>query len=254
MALRIALAALAMAGCAGSGELPTELVGTVAMPDGTPHSGAMVVMEKGRLNTTFDLRHGVLTDEDGHYEIAVPDGREWGLHVYVSPRYLYVPQEVYLLPHSRTTAGQAKINWEVWMQSGIDVDVEWPSQPDDPGMVTPQPDGNRVDNPEVWGARCESSGGRSVLLSVEADDRDNDMTQVVAFNATTGFATMMSPANGWENKRFRNGTFSYDHRVTDAEADREVTWMFTAADFRCNNSQVIRLVVPPGYDCDHAAF
>jgi len=244
----LALAAT-LAGCQGSGEIPTLLSGRIVMPDGSPHVGVMIVMERGPLNVTGALEHGVLTGEDGRFTVEVPGGGEWGLHVYVSPQYLYIPLEMYLLPNSHASVTQAHIAWTWWEEStGQDVELDWPVQPDDPGELAPQPDGNRVDNPEVWDPRCErlDEAGEYVRLCLEASDRNDNLTQIIAYNTRTGRARMMTPLAGSPvDKRYPNGSFTVTDQLEPAERATTSTWLFTAADFTCNNAQVIRYGLRP---------
>ena len=232
---------LTAGGCVGSGEIDTLLVGRIVRADGTPHPQVLVAMEQGPLH--FDnFTSGVLTDDEGDFEIELPGGGEWGLHVYVSPAYTYLPMEIYVLPHSRTTVSQANIAWLQWEDStGLDVDIDWPTQPDEQREVALDTDGDATDNPVVWDPRVTRVDAELVEVELEAWDPNANLTQILAFNSVTGSCRMMDPPGAIDDKLRPNGTYSMRHYLDPREETEGVTWYFVAADFECNNSRIVPL-------------
>src|SRR3989449_5926030 len=76
---------------AAAGEARTAITGTVKSKAGQPLPG-LALLEKGEIhNNVWD--RGVLVDANGHFTIELPEGGQYGLHVYASG-YIYAPQAV----------------------------------------------------------------------------------------------------------------------------------------------------------------
>src|SRR3989441_8702379 len=76
---------------AAAGEARTAITGTVKSKAGHPLPG-LALLEKGEIhNNVWD--RGVLVDANGRFTIELPEGGQYGLHVYASG-YIYSPQAV----------------------------------------------------------------------------------------------------------------------------------------------------------------
>src|SRR2546428_4393768 len=76
---------------AAAGEARTAITGTVKSKAGHPLPG-LALLEKGEIhNNVWD--RGVLVDPSGRFAIELPEGGQYGLHVY-SSGYIYSPQAV----------------------------------------------------------------------------------------------------------------------------------------------------------------
>src|SRR2546425_3515296 len=100
---------------AAAGEARTAITGTVKSKAGHPLPG-LALLEKGEIhNNVWD--RGVLVDANGRFTIELPEGGQYGLHVYASG-YIYSPQAV------RVEAGKTP--------QGAGTPVPEPTRPDDP--------------------------------------------------------------------------------------------------------------------------
>src|SRR5712691_13559652 len=76
---------------AAAGEARTAITGTVKSKAGQPLQG-LALLEKGEIhNNVWD--RGTLVDANGRFMIELPEGGQYGLHVYASG-YIYSPQAV----------------------------------------------------------------------------------------------------------------------------------------------------------------
>src|SRR2546426_3458402 len=82
---------------AAAGEARTAITGTVKSKAGQPLPG-LALLEKGEIHNNV-WNCGVLVDANGHFTIELPEGGQYGLHVYASG-YIYSPQA------GRVEAGQ----------------------------------------------------------------------------------------------------------------------------------------------------
>src|SRR3989442_9599272 len=113
---------------AAAGEARTAITGTVKSKAGQPLPG-LALLEKGEIhNNVWD--RGVLVDANGHFTIELPEGGQYGLHVYASG-YIYAPQAV------RVEAGK-----------------------NPPGAGTPLPGPTRPNDPLIRPAGLFPRGGR----------------------------------------------------------------------------------------------
>ena len=190
----------------------TVISGTVKNKAGQSLSG-LALLEKGEIhNNVWD--RGTLVDANGRFRIEVPDGGQYGLHVY-SSGYIYAPKAV------RVESGKA-----------LEVSV----------VLVPEP--TRANDPMIkrvgffpW----EERRGKVTFVKLDVADPNDDLgPQVLAFNAAAGRAYALQPP-----RRVRDLKANFPQGVYQLELDtsggsvnpRE--WHFVVADHQCNTTDVL---------------
>src|SRR6267142_978630 len=158
------LLVMALASPPGAGGA-TVIAGTVKNKAGQPLSG-LALLERGEIhNNVWD--RGALVDASGRFTIELPEGGQYGLHVYASG-YIYSPQAV------RVEAGKT-----------LEVSV----------TLVPEP--TRANDPVIKRAGFfpwEARGGKVTFVKLDVADPDDDLgPQVMAFNAAAGRVYAMEP-------------------------------------------------------------
>jgi len=214
--LRAFVAAIALfavvLGLAVAGEARTAIAGTVKSKTGQPLPG-LALLEKGEIhNNVWD--RGALVDASGRFTIELPEGGQYGVHVY-SSGYLYSPQAVRV-------------------ETGKTLEV----------TVTLVPEPTRANDPVIkragfflWGARQ----GKVTFVKLEVSDPNDDLgPQVMAFNAATGRVYAMDPP-----RKVRNLKASFPQGVYQLEVDTSQApisprdWHFVVADHQCNTTDIL---------------
>src|SRR2546426_4595104 len=188
---------------AAAGEARTAITGTVKSKAGHPLPG-LALLEKGEIhNNVWD--RGVLVDANGHFTIELPEGGQYGLHVYASG-YIYAPQAV------RVEAGKT-----------LEVSV----------TLVPEP--TRANDPVIkrvgffpW----EQRQGKVTFVKLDVADPNDDLgPQVMALNAATGRTYALQPP-----KRVRDLKANFPQGVYQLEVDTSSgainprDWHFVVAD------------------------
>ncbi|HEX9419750.1 MAG TPA: carboxypeptidase-like regulatory domain-containing protein [Methylomirabilota bacterium] len=214
--LRAFVAAIALfavvLGLAVAGEARTAIAGTVKSKTGQPLPG-LALLEKGEIhNNVWD--RGALVDASGRFTIELPEGGQYGVHVY-SSGYLYSPPAVRV-------------------ETGKTLEV----------TVTLVPEPTRANDPVIkragffpWGARQ----GKVTFVKLEVSDPNDDLgPQVMAFNAATGRVYAMDPP-----RKVRNLKASFPQGVYQLEVDTSQApisprdWHFVVADHQCNTTDIL---------------
>ena len=193
-------------------EARTAITGTVRSKAGQPLAG-LALLEKGEIhNNVWD--RGALVDANGRFTIELPEGGQYGLHVY-SSGYIYSPQAVRV-------------------ETGKTLEVS----------ITLVPEPTRANDPVIkkvgffpWEARQ----GRVTFVKLEVSDPNDDLgPQVMAFNAATGRVFAMDPP-----RKVRNLKANFPQGVYQVEADTSKVpisprdWHFVVADHQCNTTDIL---------------
>ncbi len=190
----------------------TVITGTVKNQAGKPLPG-LALLEKGEIHDNKWDR-GALVDANGRFRIELPEGGQYGLHVY-STGYIYSPEAVKV-------------------ETGKTLDVKV--------LLDPEP--TRANTPIIkragffpWQARQ----GAVTYVKLDVEDPNGDLgPQVLAFNAATGRAHAMDPP-----KRIRDLKANFPNGVYQLEVDTSQApinprdWHFVVADHQCNTTDIL---------------
>jgi Carboxypeptidase regulatory-like domain len=199
-------------GCAAAAAARTAITGTVRSKSGQSLRG-LALLEKGELHNNVWSR-GALTDALGRFTIELPEGGQYGLHVYASG-YIYSPQAV------RVEPGQT-----------LEVTV----------TLVPEP--TRANDPVIKHAGFfpwEARQGKVTFVKLEVSDPNDDLgPQVMAFNAATGRVYAMDPPRKVRNLKanFPQGVYQLEVDTSQAPIDPR-TWHFVVADHQCNTTDIL---------------
>jgi hypothetical protein len=227
----VALAlALTAAACVDLGGAPrTAISGRVTIGPG------LVFLEKGHVQQGVFQRFGLI-DEHGRFEVDVPSGGPWGVHLYFDD-YFYLPLEVDVREDFVTPIQQPDIDWGIvrngptWGASGM--------QPDDANVLAPIPDDDLGDNPTLDGARVERVSEGRFQATVDIQDPNQNLSkQALLGNVETGEGIQLNPPAPPQDDNFPNGIYSATLFPPD-DAGTEGAWWFVAADHGCSNSPIL---------------
>jgi hypothetical protein len=194
------------------GESRTAVTGTVKSKAGQPLPG-LALLEKGEIhNNVWD--RGVLVDANGRFTIELPEGGQYGLHIYASG-YIYSPQAV------RVEVGKT-----------LEVSV----------TLVPEP--TRANDPVIKRAGFfpwEARQGKITFVKLDVSDPNDDLgPQVMAFNAAAGRVYAMAPP-----RKVRNLKANFPQGVYQVEVDTSQVpinprdWHFVVADHQCNTTDIL---------------
>lgn len=229
-ALRVVVVlCLVAAGCVDLGGPPrTAVSGRVTIGPG------IVFLEKGHVQQGVFQRFGLI-DRHGRFEVDVPSGGPWGVHLYFDD-YFYLPLEVEVREDFVTPIQQPDIDWgtvrdgPTWGASGM--------QPDDANVLAPIPDDDLGDNPTLEAARVERLSAGTFRATVDITDPDVNLSkQELLGNVETGVGIQLNAPAPPQDDNFPNGTYSATLYLED-EAGTEGAWWFVAADHGCSNSPI----------------
>jgi hypothetical protein len=190
----------------------TVITGTVKNKAGQPLAG-LALLEKGEIhNNVWD--RGTLVGADGRFRIELPEGGQYGLHVY-SSGYIYSPQAVKV-------------------ETGKTLEVS--------GVMVPEP--TRANDPVIkrvgffpWEARQ----GKVTFVKLEVADPNDDLgPQVLALNAATGRVFALDTP-----RRVRDLKANFPQGVYQLEVDTSTApinprdWHFVVADHQCNTTDIL---------------
>jgi len=190
----------------------TVITGTVENEAGKPLAG-LALLEKGEIhNNKWD--RGTLVGADGQFRIELPEGGQYGLHVY-SSGYIYSPEAV------KVETGKT-----------LEVKVVLEAEP------------TRANTPVIKRAGFfpwEERQGKVTFVKLDVADPNGDLgPQVLAFNAATGRAYAMDPP-----KRVRDLKANFPNGVYQLEVDTAKAlinprdWHFVVADHGCNTTDIL---------------
>lgn len=190
----------------------TVITGTVKNKTGQPLAG-LALLEKGEIhNNVWD--RGTLVGADGRFRIELPQGGQYGLHVY-SSGYIYSPQAVVV-------------------ETGKTLEVNV--------VMVPEP--TRANDPVIKRAGFfpwEARQGKVTFVKLEVADPNDDLgPQVLAFNATTRRVFAMDPP-----RPVRDLKANFPQGVYQLEVDTSVApitprdWHFVVADHQCNTTDIL---------------
>src|ERR671919_1721460 len=191
-------------------EAATMITGTLRTKDGQPLAG-LALLEKGEIhNNRWD--RGVSADASGRFRVELPEGGQYGLHVYASG-YIYKPTPVKV-------------------ETGKTLEVEV--------VLVPEP--TRANDPVI--KRVEFATARTkgkAVVKMEVTDPNGDLgPQVMAFNAATGQVFAMDPPRWvWSLKsNYPNGVYQLEVDSAKAPGDPR-QWHFVVADHKCNTTDIL---------------
>jgi len=202
----------AMLGLAAAGEAGTAIVGNVKNKAGRPLAG-LALLEKGEIHANVWDR-GTLVDADGRFRIELPEGGQFGLHVYASG-YIYSPQAV------RVATGRT-----------LEVSVTLVSEP------------TRANDPVIKRAGFfpwEARQGKVTFVKLDVADPNGDLgPQVMAFDASTGRVYAMDPPQAVRNLKanFPQGVYQVGIDTSRARIEPR-SWHFVVADHQCNTTDIL---------------
>lgn len=223
------VAALVLSACLDLGGPPrTGVSGRVTIGPG------IVFLEKGHVQQGEFQRFGLI-DERGHFQVDLPSGGPWGVHLYFDD-FFYLPLEVQVQEDYITPIQQPDIDWgtvrsgPTWGASGM--------QPDDQNVLAPIPEDNLADNPALANARVERIAEGRFRATVDIADPDENLSkQELVGNVATGIGVQLNAPSPPENDNFPNGTYQVTLYMTDEEG-LDSPWWFVAADHGCSNSPI----------------
>ena len=202
----------ALLGLAAAGEARTAIAGTVKNKAGQPLAG-LALLEKGEIhNNVWD--RGTLVDANGRFTIELPEGGQFGLHIYASG-YIYSPQAV-----------------RVETDKTLEVTV----------TLVPEP--TRANDPVIKRAGFfpwEARQGKVTFVKLDVADPNGDLgPQVMAFNAATGRVYAMDPPRTVRNLKanFPQGVYQVGIDTSQARIEPR-HWHFVVADHQCNTTDIL---------------
>jgi hypothetical protein len=225
-----ALLATVEAGCGRDG---TGFTGRLSVGPG------ILLVERGELHEgSFEL--GATIQDDGSYELELPGGGVWGLHVYVEG-YYYLPVGLDLEEGHDHVVTQDDVDWDYCeMHTG----QEPPSQPEDETVVAMLETSDTAGNPGIANASAIDAGEGTVRLSVDAWDPDGNLSEMVlVYFEATGLGTKLNPPGPSDLAgNYPDGTWTSTAYV-GLDSDREAPVWFVAADQECLNSPIVAVSV-----------
>jgi hypothetical protein len=189
----------------------TSVSGQVLTSDGKVVASGVVALETGELHNSAFLVGGEI-GPDGTFEIPLPSGGPWGLHVY-SEGYLYFPLQIHV------SEGE---------QNEIPVILPLDSEPGDDPRIT-----------NITFSKASESAFR-VRMRVEDADR-NLGPQMLAIDRKRLKAYRMLPATGDLKDKtadFPEGEYVSPLIPHALERENLEDWLFTVADHKCSNGPI----------------
>jgi hypothetical protein len=190
----------------------TLISGTVKNEAGKPLAG-LALLEKGEIhNNKWD--RGTLVGADGRFRIELPEGGQYGLHVY-SSGYIYSPEAVKV-------------------ETGKTLAV----------TVVLEPEPTRANTPVIKRAGFipwEERQGKATFVKLDVADPNGDLgPQILAFNAATGRAYAMDPPTRIRDLKanFPNGVYQLEVDTSKAPINPR-DWHFVVADHGCNTTDIL---------------
>jgi hypothetical protein len=189
----------------------TFISGTVITSDGMVVSSGVVALERGALHNN-EFETGGIIGSDGTFNIPLPAGGPWGLHVY-SEGYLYFPLQVHI---------KGNENNEI-------------------PVVLPL-DGNEKDDPKLSNIRFEKTGSQRFRLHMTVQDgNDNLGPQMLAIDGADFKSHRLVPVGGDiadKKADFPEGEYVSADITGEAEKLDKSRWFFVAADHQCSNGVI----------------
>jgi len=190
----------------------TIISGTVKNEAGKPLAG-LALLEKGEIhNNKWD--RGTLVRADGRFRIELPEGGQYGLHVY-SSGYIYSPEAV------KVETGKT-----------LAVTVVLEAEP------------TRANTPVIKRAGFipwEERQGKVTFVKLDVADPNGDLgPQILAFNAATGRAYAMDPPTRVRDLKsnFPNGVYQLEVDTSKVPINPR-DWHFVVADHGCNTTDIL---------------
>ena len=190
----------------------TVIMGTVKNEAGKPLPG-LALLEKGEIHNN-KWERGALVGADGRFRIELPEGGQYGLHVY-SSGYIYSPEAVKV-------------------ETGKTLEVK----------VALDPEPTRANTPVIKKAGFfpwEARQGKVTFVKVDVADPNGDLgPQVLALNAATGRAYAMDPPKRITDLKanFPNGIYQLEVD-TSKDPINPRDWYFVVADHQCNTTDIL---------------
>jgi len=211
------------AACSGG---PTLVRGSMIYGPG------IVVIERGNLyEGTYEK--GGLIAADGSFEVELPTGGIWGVHLYAEDQAFYMPIEKNVLEGRVNVINQMDIDWDRFGW--------WTNNPEDPNILPFIPDDDMTDNPSIANASAVEVSPGTVMVSVDATDPNDDLSQqILVVGIGTDQGLQLNPPSAPIGGDYPNGTYTATVFLPEG-ADLSAGWMFVAADHGCSASAIIEV-------------
>lgn len=190
----------------------TRISGQMLAADGGRLRG-VIVIERGRLYGK-NYQYGGLVDENGRFSVKVPEGGDYGLHLYATG-YIYYP-----------------------------VGVEVKTGKDNQFTFTLPPNPAVKDAPVISHVQFESKADNPnrVVIKLSVYDPDENLShQILGVNIRTQEGFIFPPPEfvfPW-TRNYPNGDYTITYDTHGRPFDPQ-EWIFVTADNRCYNSPVLR--------------
>ncbi len=190
----------------------TYVSGTVATADGMVVASGAVALEKGELhNNAFQAGGAVAAD--GTFNIPLPSGGPWGLHVY-SEKYIYFPLQIQV-------------------KEGQDNTVP---------VVLPV-DATTDDDPRISNIQFNAISDQVIQLSMQVADPNHNLgPQMLAIDTKHFKAYRLLPRGGdlknWKAS-FPEGSYVSSFIPLAKKSLDPQAWLFVVADHQCSNGAVL---------------
>ena len=189
----------------------TFVSGRVITSDGMVVAGGAVALEKGELHNNAFLV-GAAIGTDGTFNIPLPSGGPWGLHVY-SEKYIYFPLQI-----------------QINEGSGNEVPVILPV------------DGSSADDPRISNIRFTKISDQVFQISMRVEDPNKNLGPQMLVIDTKRFRSyrLIPKAGDLQDKKsdFPDGMYVSPYIPLALEGEDLSTWRFVVADHQCSNGAV----------------
>ncbi len=235
--------AAALAGCVGSGDVPTQISGQIVGDDGSPIGPGLVLIERGKVHQG-SYETGALIGPDGRFTAPLGSGGTWGIHLFYNETYTYLPLEVTIADHQQIVLLSSQISWGIWMD--LTGQPTWPDQPSDSTLVRMPFDDNLNDNPVLKNVTMSYRGAELMDITAEVNDPNGDLSRMIlVYDPTTRNGFAMSPPSPPDARgNYPNGIYTLTVFVDEAHVPGESPWHFIVSDNLCNNTPVQIYTMP----------
>jgi len=189
----------------------TYVSGRVVTSDGRGVASGAVALEKGDLHNNAFLVGGAI-GPDGTFQIPLPSGGPWGLHVY-SEKYIYFPLQIQVA-------------------AGVDNDIP---------VILPV-DGTTADDPRISNIQFKKISDQVIQITMQVQDPDNNLgPQMLAIDTKRFRSYRLVPKDGdLKDKKadFPNGEYVSPFIPVALDEEDLKDWLLVVADHQCSNGVI----------------
>jgi hypothetical protein len=189
----------------------TFISGKVITADGKAVASGAVALEKGELHNNAFLAGGAI-GSDGTFNIPLPSGGPWGLHVY-SEGYIYFPLQVQI-------------------KAGVDNDIP---------VILPV-DGNPADDPRIADIRFNKISDQVFQIKMRVEDPNNNLGPQMLAIDTKRFRSyrLVLQSGDLKDKKadFPSGEYESPFIAQPLDKEELNDWLFVVADHQCSNGPI----------------